>query len=83
MNDAMLTTFDNKENPFEDFIAWLKEDARLGHDTCGLLANRAATSQIYSDEMNEHFIDEAMKSIVEDFPLIYKIVTKKSFDRTL
>lgn len=79
MNDCMLTTFDNHFNPFTEFNAWFKEDLRLGHDTCGLLARRADTTYSYSDEANEVYIDEAMKSIVEDFPMIYKIVTKDSF----
>lgn len=80
MNDSMLTTFDNVFNPFTDFVAWHKQDLLLGHDCCGLLARRACTSDLYSDEVNNELIIEAMKEIVEDFPMIYKIVYPKDFE---
>lgn len=37
-HEVLLTTVDNPINPFVDFDAWLSEDLRLGHDTCGLIA---------------------------------------------
>ena len=43
--DSMLTTFDNRFNPFTDFIRWWKEDLRLGHDCCGTLAREANLSR--------------------------------------
>lgn len=80
MEDAMLTTFDNTFNPFTEFERWWKEDLRLGHDCCGSLARNALTSEIFSDEVNEKIVIDAMNDIVANEPTIYKIVTKKDFD---
>lgn len=77
--DCMLTTFDNKFNPFTEFEAWFKEDLRLGHNTCGLLAKTSNTSDVASDEVNEEDIDRAMNEIVAREPLIYKKVKKEDF----
>ena len=72
--DCMLTTYDNPFDPFSEFTIWWKEDVRLGHDTCGLLAKYANTSSVLSDQLNNEIIEEAMKEIVKRFPTIYKIV---------
>ena len=70
--DYMLTTYDNRFNPFTDFVAWWKEDLRLGHDCCGLLARTANTSPFFSDEVNEADIDAAMDYIVACEPMTYR-----------
>lgn len=75
----MLTTFDNPFNPFTDFIRWWKEDLLLGHDTCGTLARESNVSDIASDEVNEKYIDEAMKRIVMNEPMIYKMVLQSDY----
>lgn len=80
MIDEMLTTFDNTFNPFTEFEKWWKEDLRLGHDCCGTLARNSFTSEIFSDEVNEKNVHEAMREIVANEPLIYKIVTKNDFN---
>ena len=82
-NDVMLTTFDNPSNPFEDFDRWYKEDLLLGHDCCGLLGRKAATSKIFSDEVNEQIIDEALKEIIKSEPMIYKLVTRNDYATTV
>lgn len=74
----MLTTFDNPYDPFTNFDRWWKEDLRLGHDCCGTLARNAMTSEVFSDEVNQKIINEAMKEIVELEPMIYKLVSKDS-----
>jgi hypothetical protein len=79
--DYMLTTFDNKFNPFTNFVAWWKEDLRLGHDCCGLLARTANTSDIASDEVNEKYIDEAADYIIAMEPTIYKKVYASDYTR--
>lgn len=78
--DQMLTTIDNPFNPFTDFIRWWKQDLILGHDCCGLLAKTSNVSDVASDEVNEKEIDLAMKQIVSDEPMIYRIVTLKDFN---
>lgn len=72
--DYMLTTYDNKIDPFSNFEAWLKEDIRLGHDCCGLLARESATSQVLGDDVNDSKIDDAMDRIIEREPMIYRKV---------
>ena len=78
-SDYMLTTYDNPYNPFEDFERWWKEDLLLGHDCCGLLARTANTSDIYSDEVNDEFVKEAMDYIVSSEPMIYKKVLASDY----
>lgn len=72
--DYMLTTYDNKIDPFSNFEAWLKEDIRLGHDCCGLLARESATSQVLGDDVNDSKIDDAMDRIIERDPTTYRKV---------
>lgn len=79
--DCMLTTFDNTFNPFTDFIRWWKEDLRLGHNCCSLIAKRADTSKIFSDQKNEEIIEEAIDSIVSDFPYIYRKVYESDYKK--
>lgn len=76
MEDCMLTTYDNPIDPFENFDAWYKEDLRLGHDCCGLLARESAISEIFGEEINNQYIDDAIDRIIKREPMIYKKVTK-------
>lgn len=75
----MLTTYDNPYNPFLNFEAWLKEDLRLGHDCCGVLARESATSNILGDDVNDRDIEEAMDRIVEREPIIYRKVLASDY----
>ena len=75
--DCMLTTYDNQFDPFTEFAVWWKEDLRLGHDTCGLLARYANTSSTLSDSVNDEIIADAMDEIVHRYPMIYKKVYLK------
>ena len=79
--DSMLTTFDNPFNPFVDFLHWWKEDLRLGHDCCGTLAREANISSLSSELINDKEVIEAMKRIVKNEPMIYKIVYKSDSNR--
>ena len=72
--DCMLTTYDNPFDPFTEFTAWWKEDLRLGHNTCGLLAEYAMVSNVFSDQLNDEITVEAMNEIVKRYPMIYKKV---------
>lgn len=73
--DFMLTTFDNPFNPFTEFISWWKQDLILGHDCCGTLAREANISDISTELLNDEEVIEAMKRIVANEPLIYKMVS--------
>ena len=78
-NDFMLTTYDNPYNPFDDFERWWKEDLLLGHDCCGLLARTANTSEVFSDTLNDEFVQEAMDYIISNEPMIYKKVLPSDY----
>lgn len=77
--EYMLTTYDNPFNPFEDFERWFKEDILLGHNCCGLLGKKALTSKVFSDEVNEKIIENAVNEIIQSDPLVYKKVTKEDY----
>ena len=76
MKDRMLTTFDNKFNPFTDFERWWKEDLRLGHDCCGTLARNSLCSVLFSDEINEQLEDQTIDYVISLNPSLYKAVYK-------
>lgn len=75
----MLTTYDNPFNPFDNFILWWKEDLRLGHDCCGLLARTANTSSIASESVDNDDILKAIDFIIEREPTIYRKVYQKDY----
>lgn len=77
--DFMLTTFDNPFNPFTEFDAWFKEDHRLGHNCCELLAIVSSTSEVLSDEINETDTEFAMNEIIQREPMIYRKVKETDF----
>ena len=77
-SDYMLTTVDNPFDPFTHFEEWYKYDMLSGHNTCGYLSNMSHTSQKLSDERNEQEIYRAMREIVDQEPLIYRLVSKAS-----
>ena len=78
-NDYMLTTHDNPFNPFDDFDAWFKYDMRMGYNTCGVLAKEAATSPIFSDEVNNQITVEAMDYLCSMQPMVYRKVVKSDY----
>lgn len=77
--DYMLTTYDNPINPFTNFDAWFKEDMRLGHNSCVVLFNEAATSNILSDEINEKDIELAIDELIKREPTIYRKVSIEDY----
>ena len=75
---TMLTTYDNKVDPFEDFEGWRAEDEDvLHHYTCGYLARMTDVSSELSDSDYELAIHIAMQKIVELEPETYKLITKE------
>lgn len=77
--DFMLTTFDNPFNPFTDFEAWFKEDHRLGHNCCELLAIVSSVSNVSSEEVREEDVIAAINDIIARDPTVYKKVIKSDF----
>ena len=76
----MLTTIDNPWNPFTQFDEWFNYDMNMGYNTCGLLARKAKVANSLNDEVNEFFIDEAMKEICDtDLRGIFIIVSPESY----
>jgi hypothetical protein len=79
MEDYMLTTYDNPHDPFEDFDAWFKYDMKMGHNTCGLLANKTLSATTFGDDLDRQRTEEAMDEIVKQEPMIYKKVKRSDY----
>lgn len=78
--DFMLTTYGNPYNPFEDFKSWWIYDYYvIGWDTCGILARRVSDTQYESEADKTHNNLEAMKSMVLDYPYIFRLVLKEDY----
>ena len=74
---AMLTTFDNPYDPFEDFQNWHRFDTQKGYNTSAYLSRVAFTSNALSDQENNEIIEDAIDEIIKyDFLNIYKKVIK-------
>ena len=72
----MLSTIDNPYSPFTDWIPWLMEDLRLGHDTVGLLARMTATSEVIDDEAEV----AAMRDVViNNFSGLHRVVVPEDY----
>ena len=79
MAKAMLTTFDNPYDPFEQFDSWFMFDVEKGYNTCAYLGRIANTSDQLSDEENEKETERAIDEIIKyDFMNIYKKVQKET-----
>ena len=81
MKQAMLTTFDNPFDPFDQFDSWINFDMEKGYNSCAYLARIAFTSDSLSDAENEQEIERAIDEIIRyDFMNIYKKVVRDSED---
>lgn len=78
-DDYMLSTFDNPFNPFEDFGTWFKYDMILGHNCCQLLDYYAAISPVFSDEVNDRYVCQAMDDIIASDPTLFRKVTPDTY----
>jgi len=78
--DCAITTYDNPFNPFDNFDIWYKEDLRLGHNTCSMLARVANINDISSDYLKEVAEEEAIDELVRDYPSIFKKVYKSDYE---
>lgn len=78
-HNAMLTTFDNPYNPFEQFHLWFMFDIQKGYNSCAYLGRIAKTSDKFSQEENEREIEHAIDEIVQnDFRNVYRKIVKSS-----
>ena len=80
VEEWMLTTVDNKWNPFTNFDEWLSFDRKKGYNTLGVLASFALSD--YENEENDQIeTNKAIDMICSD-PLlgsIFRKVTRESF----
>lgn len=76
-HNAMLTTFDNPYDPFEQFSLWFLFDMQKGYNSCAYLGRIAQTSDKFSQEENEREVEAAIDEIVRNDPFnLYHKVTK-------
>ena len=66
MKKAMLTTYDNPYDPFDQYEDWFAFDARKGYNTPGLLARIAVVSDELSEADETSAITHAIDEIVEE-----------------
>ena len=78
MRVAMITTFDNPYDPFEQFTEWFMYDTEKGYNSCAYLDRIARTHDEMSDveiaRETERAIDEIIKY---DFMNVYTKVVKE------
>lgn len=63
MAEYMVTTFDNKWNPFTHFKEWYDRDDELGYHTCQWIATYVKTSI----ELPESSMEQCIKHGYDDF----------------
>ena len=78
MSNVMLTTVDNPFNPFVQFDEWLMYDIQQGYNSCGLLARLTVSSSELSEEDQEDDTDDAIRRILQMFPLLYRLVDENN-----
>lgn len=77
MSELLVTTKDNKWSPFTHYKEWVIEDARLGHNTPGLLSRLAAAA----DEFNDNADDYAFEALLRLNPNgLYIAVSEEDFN---
>lgn len=65
----MITTNDNKFDPFKDFDNWYNFDENIkGYHTCQVLAVYSKTSSALSPADNEILNDLACDQVLKDYP---------------
>lgn len=81
MKVAMLTTFDNPHDPFNDYDSWYAFDTRYGYGTAAFLARVAVVSPDLSEADQQFAIESAIDEIVqENVNGMYRKVTKEISD---
>jgi hypothetical protein len=71
---VMLTTKDNKWNPFKNFDEWYNDDV---YGCCAYLDRVADTSSDFSEEMNRTIIRNSIQEILDLDPFdVYRAITE-------
>jgi hypothetical protein len=65
MIEAMLTTYDNPYDPFDDYDLWYAWDLKAGYGTASMLARIAVVSDETSDADQARAIELAIDELVE------------------
>lgn len=79
MKSFALTTVDNPYDPITDFDNWQKfDEIVLGYNSLSYLGRIAKTSNAFSDEDYDLFVELAMDEIVKYNPTLYKKVVKET-----
>lgn len=82
MIQAMLTTFDNPHDPFNDYDSWYRWDEQAGYHTPSFLARIAKVSVETSLPDQERAIELAIDEIIkENVTGMYRKVTREVPDQ--
>jgi len=71
---AYITTVDNPYSPATQFDQWLREDMRLGYNSCAYLDRIAKTNDAMSKQEYRAEINRAIDEIVLYNPELYRKV---------
>jgi hypothetical protein len=71
MSDYLLSTVDNKFNPYEDWEGWFNWDSQAGYNSLGLLARVIRTSPELSEADQHLAYEQAVEEIVDMFEGFY------------
>ena len=66
MQESMLTTVDNPNDPFTQYDAWYAFDERMGYHSTSLLARIVKTSDELSEADQSLAIEAAIDEIVRE-----------------
>ena len=73
-----ITTVDNPFNPIDDFDNWWVFDREHNYATCELLDRFVVPTYRATEAQTNYAIEQAIDSIVELHPFLYKKVTKET-----
>ena len=78
MIHAMLTTYDNPHDPFDDYDSWYQFEQRAGYHTPSFLARIVKDSPELSEPDQMLALEQAIDEIVKENTLgIYRKVTRE------
>lgn len=72
-----ITTLDNPYDPIDDFKSWYAYDVQKGYCTCSYLARVSSTASSLSPAEYNYDREQAIDSIVNLNPLIYRKIVRQ------
>ena len=71
-DDFLLTTVDNKFDPFTQYEDWFSEDHNLGYDTPSVMARLGAFSNDMPPDEYDREYEDVSNRMIALFPSLYR-----------